>query len=252
MFDDLARADDADGAPRLIPDLVVFDLDETVWTPEMWETRGGFVRMPPGSTRVVDRDGTRLRLHPGAELAISEMRCTDVARWSDTQIAYASRTDHPERAREALRLVRACASPRGSDVTLEDAAEHAEIYPVRSKVEQFERLRDKTGVPYDRMLFFDNEERNVRDVRALGVRCAHCPGGMTERHWRDALADFAKSAARGTTSTASRKRTPSWGDRVVGDRAGSGSATPVGRLSRSNSGHGPAPTRGTTIVFPSN
>ena len=150
------------------------------------------------------------------------------------------------RAREALRLVRACASPRGSDVTLEDAAEHAEIYPVRSKVEQFERLRDKTGVPYHRMLFFDNEERNVRDVRALGVRCAHCPGGMTERHWRDAIADFAKSAARGTASKASRPRTPSWGE-----HAGSGSATPAGRLSRSNSGHAPAPPRSTTIVFPS-
>lgn len=35
---------------------------------------GGFRREPPESTRVVDKRGTQLRLHPGAQAAITEMK----------------------------------------------------------------------------------------------------------------------------------------------------------------------------------
>ena len=127
-----------------LPKLVVFDLDDTVWTPEMWEMTGGFRYQPLGSTRVVDKAGTQLRLHPGAELAIREIKSSQ--KWIDagTEIAYASRTDCPEWANDALKFM---VVSKGT--TLADAASHAEIYPVRSKTEQFERLRRKAAVEYE-------------------------------------------------------------------------------------------------------
>ena len=66
-----------------------------------------------------------------------------------------------------MRLLRVCTDPRGRDVTLEDV-DHAEVYPVRSKTEQFHRLKEKSGVPFEEMLFFDNESRNVREVAYAG------------------------------------------------------------------------------------
>ncbi|KAG6920754.1 magnesium dependent phosphatase 1, partial [Chelydra serpentina] len=33
----------------------------------------------------------------------------------------------------------------------------------------FHRLQQDTGVPFAQMLFFDDEERNIRDVSKLGA-----------------------------------------------------------------------------------
>ena len=155
---------------------------------------GRFVRDPPGSTRVVDRLGTELTIHPGARIAIEEMLNRPRWRRANVQIAYASRTDEPEWASEAMRLLRVCADNRGLDVTLEDAVDHMEVYPVRSKTEQFHRLKAKSGVPFERMLFFDNEARNVREVATLGVCCVYTPDGMTVDNWREGVASFEEHA----------------------------------------------------------
>ena len=56
-------------------------LCDTVWTPEMWEMSGGFRHEPVESTRVVDKQGTQLRLHPGAETAITEIKTQ--RRWQE-------------------------------------------------------------------------------------------------------------------------------------------------------------------------
>lgn len=138
---------------------------------------------------MVDRAGTQLQMHPGARAAITEI-LTD-QRWTTagTEIAYASRTDCPEWAREALGLMRVTQA-----FTLAEAAAYKEIYPVRSKTEQFSRLREKSGVEYREMLFFDNEMRNVREVGALGCLCVYTPGGMALKNWQDGLEEYAKHA----------------------------------------------------------
>ena len=142
----------------------------------------------------MDRLGTELTIHPGARIAIEEMLNHPRWRRADVQIAYASRTDEPEWAFEAMRLLRVCADNRGLDVTLEDAVDHMEVYPVRSKTEQFHRLKAKSGVPFERMLFFDNEARNVREVATLGVCCVYTPDGMTVDNWREGVAQFEEHA----------------------------------------------------------
>jgi len=189
---------------------------------------GRFVRDPPGSTRVVDRLGTELTIHPGARIAIEEMLNRPRWRRANVQIAYASRTDEPDWASEAMRLLRVCADNRGLDVTLEDAVDHMEVYPVRSKTEQFHRLKAKSGVPFERMLFFDNEARNVREVATLGVCCVYTPDGMTVDNWREGVAQFEEHAVENRGQGGDRSEN---GTRPSLRRDGS-----LGSLSAGNSG----------------
>jgi magnesium-dependent phosphatase 1 len=48
-----------------------------------------------------------------------------------------------------------------------EAFDHLQIYP-GSKIVHMERLAEATGLPFEEMLFFDDESRN-RDVEELGV-----------------------------------------------------------------------------------
>ena len=42
------------------------------------------------------------------------------------------------------------------------------------------------------MLFFDNEYGNIKSVSKLGVKCIHCPNGMTEQIWMNGLSLFSE------------------------------------------------------------
>ncbi|XP_074838441.1 magnesium-dependent phosphatase 1 isoform X2 [Carettochelys insculpta] len=57
------------------------------------------------------------------------------------------------------------------------------------------RLQQASGVPFSQMLFFDDEERNVREVSQLGVTCVLVPHGMTQALLTQGLEAFARSAA---------------------------------------------------------
>lgn len=72
-----------------LPSLVVFDLDHTLWTPELYQLR----KLPgyqdaSGSGPVADKD---VRLFPDAQRALLELATAE--RWKDTEIAVASRTN---------------------------------------------------------------------------------------------------------------------------------------------------------------
>ena len=71
----------------------------------------------------------------------------------------------------------------------------AEIY-TGSKKAHFQSLREKTGMPFSDMLFFDNERVNVTEVGQLGVVAVYCPGGMSQGAWEEGLETFADNAAR--------------------------------------------------------
>lgn len=68
--------------------------------------------------------------------------------------------------------------------------DHMEIYP-GSKTTHFARLHKSTGIPYEQMLFFDDESRN-RNVEELGVTMYLVRDGVTRpevdrgvREWRN-------------------------------------------------------------------
>lgn len=82
-------------------------------------------------------------------------------------MALASRTEQPAWARQLLELL-----------AITHRFAYAEIYP-SSKVRHFAALRQASGIAYEKMLFFDDEMRNIREVGELGVTAVHVPDGMT-------------------------------------------------------------------------
>ena len=69
------------------------------------------------------------------------------------------------------------------------AANHVEIEETDKKY-HFRNLKKKTNLDYEEMVFFDNEWRNIKSVRELGVKCIYTPDGMEKHHWHEALELF--------------------------------------------------------------
>lgn len=78
--------------------------------------------------------------------------------WSKKcEIAVASRTSYPEGAESLLQLF-------GFDKYIK----YKEIYP-GNKQTHFSKLKARSNFAASEMLFFDDESRNIRDVRNFGV-----------------------------------------------------------------------------------
>ena len=67
-----------------------------------------------------------------------------------------------------------------------------EIYP-GCKITHFENLTKHTKIPMSEMLFFDDEERNIRDLTAVGVVCVLVDErGVNRKTMNDGFLKFAK------------------------------------------------------------
>ena len=62
-----------------------------------------------------------------------------------------------------------------------------------SKKTHFAEIREASGVPFDEMVFFDDDPANIRDVAPLGVVCQLTPDGVTAAAWEAALGAYAKA-----------------------------------------------------------
>jgi len=201
--------------------LAVFDLDYTIWRPEMYQIRGPPKLTPIESRKLTrrddydlsttlvalkevqttregmmltDRGGVPIRVFDGAAHALREINRMR-RKGSDIRAAIASRTDEPRWARICLEHMAIHDDEEDGETltALKDCFEDRLIeISYGSKVGHLERLHRKTGIPYEEMSFFDNEHWNIQDVsRALpGVKCFYTPDGMTRRAWKDAKAAF--------------------------------------------------------------
>lgn len=160
-----------------LPELAVFDLDYTLW-PFWVDTHVDppFHKSSDGTVR--DSRGQTIRLYPEVPEVLERFRSLGVP------IAVASRTGEIKGAKQLLELF-----------DLVRYFVHQEIYP-GSKVTHFERLQQKTGVPFSQMIFFDDEMRNIVDVSKLGVTCIHVQNGMSLQTLTQGLESFAKAQAR--------------------------------------------------------
>lgn len=149
--------------------LVVFDLDRTLWPRRVdAELRSPFVRVAGGG--VEDARGVAVTTFP--EVPATLRRLLE----GGYQLAVASRVEDVAGAFQLLRLL-----------DLHDLFSFVEIYPT-PKTRHFRQLALHSGLDFRRMLFFDDDARNLRQVASLGVRCRQVPeSGVVWDLVRDAL-----------------------------------------------------------------
>lgn len=156
-----------------LPELIVFDLDFT-----LWNCGGTYCDCltPPfriHNKLVQDHSGRVIELYPNVCAMLDYCDVKGVA------LALASRTEEPDWARQLLDLL-----------AVTDRFELAEICP-SSKLQHFAALQKASGIDYQAMLFFDDEQRNIMEVETLGVTSVYVPSGMTQDVFEDGLAQFA-------------------------------------------------------------
>merc|ERR1712224_532660 len=108
--------------------------------------------------------------------------------FSGTRVGVASKCDEPEWGRECLKKFMV-----DDNVSMWDVAEKGELVEIlhTSKQEHFRRLKEKTGIEFCDMLFFDDAYGNIRNVSQLGVTSILTPDGVTEEAWVEGLKQYA-------------------------------------------------------------
>eukprot|EP00978_Attheya_sp_CCMP212_P005230 scaffold11612_cov39-Attheya_sp.AAC.2 len=164
-----------ENVPNVLPRLLVFDLDNTLWTPELYQIR----------QKGLPKAGKEIWLFEGAQAIVNDLAKHQQTRWSNVELAIASRTNKGDWAEALLtKFSSACGT------TLAELFPHREIVQ-GSKRKHFQNLKRITGIPYDQMVFFDDDARmNLGEISQLGVLCCHCPRGMTADLFRGSLQTY--------------------------------------------------------------
>ncbi|KAI7903973.1 magnesium-dependent phosphatase-1 [Cokeromyces recurvatus] len=172
--------------PSVLPKMIVFDLDYTLWPEWIDCTYGPPYTYDKVANEIHNEQGESLRLFEHTASIISLIKALP-----DVKIGIASRTQTPDWARKALRLLRI---PELDNTTLYENIDYFEIYP-GSKMTHFQSLSKKSGIACHNMLFFDDESRN-REVTRLGVHFVKVDGrtGITPFQFENALHAFANNS----------------------------------------------------------
>jgi magnesium-dependent phosphatase 1 len=166
----------------LLPRLIVFDLDNTLWTPELYE----FWNHKPVANKTIHLFPDALKIlqslyhfqrqqHPRPFLSL----------------AIASRASEDEWAHELLNTFQVVP---GTPVI--QLFPHVRIQ-TGSKRHHFESLQRLTQIPFSEMLFLDDDEYlNLHEVSSMGVLCCHTPHGITEALFYESLLKYAELKSR--------------------------------------------------------
>ncbi|KAI8554803.1 hypothetical protein RHMOL_Rhmol05G0125600 [Rhododendron molle] len=159
------------GLFQVLPRLVVFDLDYTLW-PFYCECRSK--REMPS-------------LYPHAKGILYALKDKGI------DVAIASRSPTVDIAKAFLDKL---------DVRSMFVAQ--EIFSSWThKTEHFQRINRRTGVPYNSMLFFDDEDRNIEAVSKMGVTSILVGNGVNLGAFRQGLMEFSQSS--GPSNRSARK-----------------------------------------------
>ncbi|KAG6557551.1 hypothetical protein Mapa_000826 [Marchantia paleacea] len=144
-------------AANRLPALVVFDLDYTLW-PYFCDCRS---------------ENESPVLYSQAKGVIQALKSKGVL------MAIASRSPTANKARTFL-----------SKLDLLSSFSVMEVYP-SDKNDHFQKIHQKTGIPYNSMLLFDGEDRNIQAVTQMGVKSVHVHNGVNLAALKAGLQKFA-------------------------------------------------------------
>ena len=148
-----------------LPKVIVFDLDNTLWTPELYQLR----RLERSNQ--VPVAGKDVQLFGGAKEILENIIPNLTSDDGEKPIlAIASRTNKVEWAEDLL-----------DQFQLREMFGAVEIFP-GIKTNHFSKISRRTKVPFHEMMFFDDARDgrygNCEPVAAMGVFCVHCPDGL--------------------------------------------------------------------------
>lgn len=157
------------------PGLIVFDLDFTLWPFRVDKSAvSPFSISKKGN--VIDTKGQVLKIFPEVPQLLMTLRNNGY------NLAVASRIEDISGAYQLLQLF-----------GIMQYFQYKEIYS-GTKTVHFNQLHAETGVEFDRMIFFDDDKRNVRDVSSLGVKAFKVlQDGMTFHVLNTGLLNFAST-----------------------------------------------------------
>lgn len=153
------------------PKLIVFDLDYTLW-PFWIDTHIS----PPCHQKngsIYDRRNQLVKPFPEVPEVLSDLHKQGF------ELAIASRTSEIQGANQLVKLL-----------NWDKYFKYKEIYP-GCKVKHFSKFCEASGYKHEDMLFFDDEQRNIRDLSEKGVTCILVPGdGVTKKLVQTGLHKF--------------------------------------------------------------
>ncbi|XP_046735343.1 magnesium-dependent phosphatase 1-like [Diprion similis] len=155
------------------PRVIVFDLDYTLWpfwvdthvTPPFRKGKGD---------KVVDAQNHTIKYYPEVPEVLKELVKDGY------ELGVASRTTEIQGANQLLKLF-------GWDKYFT----YKEIYP-GCKVTHFSKIQKNSGINLADMLFFDDEDRNIKDLTKVGVKSILVRNGVNREVVQNGLQQFAK------------------------------------------------------------
>jgi magnesium-dependent phosphatase 1 len=190
-------------ATDLLPTMIVFDLDDCLWSPEMYTLHAQpsipeFGDLGDGETGVVGLKvppaGPTVRLFPGARQVLREL-ATD-PKYANVIIASASSSEEPSFSYACLRGIEVLPG-----LTMDKMFRYNQIGRTGAltsdKKTHFKLLHQESRVPYEEMLFFDDcnwGDHCGRVSREFGVISQRTPSGLHHSEFVQGLNSYKKAA----------------------------------------------------------
>ena len=139
--------------------LYIFDLDDTLWSPEVTSTF-----LPPFvlNGNCISNNTTTIMINKKCLDLINEIYLRK------GNIAFASRNSNRNIIKNLLSLLKF----PNTNVSLLDYSSATFIYPSHKNIHMFD-IHQKTNISYSKMILFDDKLKNCEIVTYLQVQCIH-------------------------------------------------------------------------------